>query len=143
MKNATWIICSIVALSGVSAFAQTATAVGGPVAETMDVQSWDRNFTLSDSATLDEAGSLFFPESAQSYQFGGAGRWSMDIQTLTRTEESILPREEMSAGAMYQFTPRFSLGGSVTVGASDLESVDQWKEQDVEAGVKLKSTFKF
>lgn len=143
MKHATFIICTIAALTGGQAFAQTANVAVGPVVESLEAQSWDQNFTLSDAATLDETGSLFFPENGQSFQFGGSGRWSMDVQTLTRTEESLLPREEMSAGAMYQFTPRFSFGGSVTVGASDLEAVDQWEEQDIEAGVKLKSTFKF
>ena len=67
----------------------------------------------------------------------------MNLKTVTRSEESPLPREEMSAGAMYNFTPRFSLGGSVSLGADELDDVSAWKEQNVEAGVRLKTTFKF
>ena len=67
----------------------------------------------------------------------------MNLDVVSRVVESPLPREEMRAGATYQFTPRFSLGGSLTVGANELDDASQWKEQDIEAGVRLKTTFKF
>ena len=67
----------------------------------------------------------------------------MNLETGTRADDSPLPREEMRAGATYQFTPRFSLGGSVSLGAEELDDVSTWKEQDVKAGVRRKTTFKF
>ena len=86
---------------------------------------------------------MTFQENARAFQWGGIGRWKMNLHMVTRPEESPLPREEMRAGASYQFTPRFSVGGQVSVGAQELNDVSTWEEQEVEAGVQLKSTFKF
>ena len=106
--------------------------------------SWYKNFTLSDNIpNADPTNVMTFQETARAFQWGGNGRWQMNLNMVTRPEESPLPREEMRAGASYQFTPRFSLGGSVSVGAQELNDVSTWEEQQVEAGVKLKTTFKF
>ncbi len=113
-----------------------------PASPAFEGDNWDRNFTFSEKLAFDPTGSII-EERAQSYQFGGSGRWQMNLQTVTRSEESPLPREEMRAGATYQFTPRFSLGGTVSVGAEELDDRSNWEEQKVEAGVRLKTTFKF
>lgn len=131
---------AILTCGALSAEAQEVIAV--PSAQTIEAPNWDQNFTFSESLSF-EADSMFLPEKAQSYQFGGSGRWQMNLERVTRPEDSPLPREEMRAGATYSFTPRFSLGGSVSVGAQELNDVSTWKEQNVEAGVKLKTTFKF
>lgn len=107
---------------------------------------WSKNFTVSDPAISTEnalSNVASWIEKAQTFQFGGNGRWNLNVNVVTRPVESPLPREEMRAGATYQFTPRFSLGGSLSVGANELDDVSQWKEQEVEAGVRLKTTFKF
>ena len=106
---------------------------------------WTKSFTLSDtqSTEADPNPSLAYQEKAQAFQWGLNGRWMMNLNVVSRPVESPLPREEMRAGATYQFTPRFSLGGSVSVGAQELDDVNQWKEQEVQAGVKVKTTFKF
>jgi hypothetical protein len=49
----------------------------------------------------------------------------------------------MQAGATFKITPRFSVGGEVSVGADDLNAVSTWEDREVETGVRLKSAFKF
>ena len=107
---------------------------------------WSKNFTVNDPSLNIESsisGVASWIEKAQIFKFGGDGRWNLDLNVVSRPVESPLPREEMRAGATYKFTPRFSLGGSLSVGAEELDDMSQWKEQEVEAGVRLKTTFKF
>lgn len=141
MKFAVLIFSGMITLSCGGAFAQVQDGIGATPGPALEAQTWDKNFTVSGSDTLNF---LQQQEKSQSFQFGSTGgRWHMNLKTVTRSEESPLPREEMRAGAMYNFTPRFSLGGSVSVGADELDDVSTWKEQKVEAGVRLKTTFKF
>ncbi|HRX75556.1 MAG TPA: hypothetical protein P5341_15700, partial [Hyphomonas sp.] len=80
-----------------------------------------------------------------SMQFSGSDRWEFSIDRLSRPSASVspLPREEMQAGATFKITPRFSVGGEVSVGADDLNAVSTWEDRDVETGIRLKSAFKF
>lgn len=143
MKIAALIFSGTVMLSCGGAFAQSQDLAGSTAGATIETRSWDQNFTFSDGPRFDPSSSDFLLEKSQKIQFGAGGRWQMNIESLTRAEESPLPREEMRAGATYRFTPRFSLGGSVSLGADELDDVSQWKEQSVEAGVQLKTTLKF
>tara|TARA_B100000678_G_scaffold276167_2_gene268731 strand:+ start:5227 stop:5661 length:435 start_codon:yes stop_codon:yes gene_type:complete len=139
------IICSSVALFACgNAAAQTA-ALPSHGASTLPQTEWSKNFTSNAPvAPITDAGSmLVWQEQAQAFKFGGNGRWQMNLNVVTRLEDSPLPREEYRAGATYQFTPRFSLSGSLSVGADELNDMSQWQEQEVEAGVRLKTTFKF
>lgn len=136
------IISGITLLTCGAANAQMQANTPMPSVPSLDGSSWDQNFTVNDSLNF-EADNMFLPEKAQTYHFGGKGRWQMDLETVTRVDDSPLPREEMRAGATYNFTPRFSLGGSVSFGAEELDNVSNWKDQNVEAGVQLKTTFKF
>ena len=61
----------------------------------------------------------------------------------SRTDLSPLPREEMQAGATFKITPRFSVGGEVSVGTDELNDTSTWESREVEAGIRLKSAFKF
>ena len=78
-----------------------------------------------------------------SVQFGGNARWQLNLDMLTRADSSPLPREQMQAGATFRVTPRFSVGGEVSVGAESLNDTSQWESQQVETGIRLKSAFKF
>ena len=71
------------------------------------------------------------------------GRWQIGFDIKSRTDDSPLPREEVSAGAKFQITPRFSFGGQVSVGANELDDSRKWEDQQIEAGVRLQSAFKF
>lgn len=127
-----------------SAAAQTVNPIPNPEGTYLTSPNWARNFTLSEQVpTADPNPALSLQERSQDFQIGGNGRWQMNLNFTTRPDDSPLPREEYSAGATYQFTPRFSLGGSVSLGAQDLDDVSRWQEQEVEAGVRLETTFRF
>ena len=76
-------------------------------------------------------------------QFGRNARWQLNLDMLTRPNSSPLPREQMQAGATFRVTPRFSVGGEVSLGAERLNDSTQWEESQVETGIRLKSAFKF
>ncbi|MEZ5953828.1 MAG: hypothetical protein R3C13_05915 [Hyphomonas sp.] len=105
---------------------------------------WYRQFAL---AKPTEARPVWQAEPSEdvSMQFGGNTRWEFSLDKLSRPDSAVspLPREEMQAGATFKITPRLSVGGEVSVGADKLNDVTQWEERNVEAGIRLKSAFKF
>jgi hypothetical protein len=145
MKLGTLICAGLTVLACGSAAAQNSSSSVAAETGLLSPVEWTKSFTLSDSPSTksDPNASLAYQEKAQAFRWGLNERWMMNLNMVSRPVESPLPREEMRAGATYQFTPRFSLGGTVSVGAQELDDVNQWKEQEVQAGVKLKTTFKF
>ena len=105
---------------------------------------WYRQFAMSKPS---ESRPVWQAESTEdlSMQFSGSDRWEFSIDRLSRPSASVspLPREEMQAGATFKITPRFSVGGEVSVGADDLNAASTWEDRDVETGIRLKSAFKF
>ena len=104
---------------------------------------WYRQFAMSKPT---EARPVWQAEPTEdlSMQFSGSDRWEFSLDKFSRpSAASPLPREEMQAGATFKITPRFSVGGEVSVGAEDLNSVSQWEDRNVETGIRLKSAFKF
>ncbi|MBA3068664.1 MAG: hypothetical protein FP825_09295 [Hyphomonas sp.] len=86
------------------------------------------------------------PSQDFSMRLGGNSRWELNLDKFTRLGTSPLPREEVQAGASFKITPRFSVGGEVSIRAEELNSLNdsaRWENQDVEAGIRLKSAFKF
>ncbi|AXE65960.1 NtrZ family periplasmic regulatory protein [Hyphomonas sp. NPDC076900] len=83
------------------------------------------------------------PNQDFSVQIGKDSRWQLNFDKVTRPGETYLPREEVQAGATFRVTPRFSVGGEVRIGADEFDSSKRWENQDVEAGIRLKSAFKF
>ncbi|ABI76158.1 conserved domain protein [Hyphomonas neptunium ATCC 15444] len=83
------------------------------------------------------------PNQDFSVQIGKDSRWQLNLDKVTRPGETYLPREEVQAGATFRITPRFSVGGEVRIGAEELDSSTRWENQEVEAGIRLKSAFKF
>ena len=49
----------------------------------------------------------------------------------------------MTAEANFLITPRISVGGEVRIGADELDNAAKWQEQQIEAGIRLRSAFKF
>ena len=78
-----------------------------------------------------------------SVRIGRSSRWQLNLDKLTRTGDPFLPREEVQAGATFRVTPQFSVGGEVRIGADELDASTRWESPDVEAGIRLKSAFKF
>jgi len=70
-------------------------------------------------------------------------RWNVSVDMTSRNELSPYPREEMSAEANFLITPRISVGGEVRIGADELNRVGSDQESQVEAGIRLRSAFKF
>jgi hypothetical protein len=76
------------------------------------------------------------------------GKWGITLDLTSRSDNQILPREEMSAGAYYQVTPRFRFGGGVTVKGDSLSTSlsnpsSDIRRNDAEATVKVESAFSF
>ena len=105
---------------------------------------WYRQFAVSKPAETRPVWQAA-PSEDISMQFSGSDRWEFNIDKLSRPSAAIspLPREEMQAGATFKITPRFSVGGEVSVGADDLNAVSQWEDRAIETGIRLKSAFKF
>ncbi|MEM7458715.1 MAG: NtrZ family periplasmic regulatory protein [Pseudomonadota bacterium] len=70
-------------------------------------------------------------------------RWSLSLDLTSRDQDSPLPREEMLAEAQFRITPRISVGGELTIAAEELDDTKQWEDQEIEAGIRLRSAFKF
>ncbi|MBU2606730.1 MAG: hypothetical protein KKC43_12660 [Alphaproteobacteria bacterium] len=103
---------------------------------------WYRQFAQPKPA---DAKPVWQPEPTDDFsvQFGGNARWQLNLDMLTRPNSSPLPREQMQAGATFRVTPRFSVGGEVSVGAERLNDTSQWEDSQLETGIRLKSAFKF
>ena len=86
-------------------------------------------------------------ESAESQTFSLAwingNRWSLSFDLTSRENGSPLPREEMMAEAQFRITPRLSVGGELTIAAEELDDASRWEDQEIEAGIRLRSAFKF
>ena len=49
----------------------------------------------------------------------------------------------MMAEAQFRITPRLSVGGELTIAAEELDDASRWEDQEIEAGIRLRSAFKF
>lgn len=106
---------------------------------------WYRQFTVAapSAALTDNPAIQSAPDEDLRFAWLEGKRWTFSIDLTSRPEDSPLPREEMSAGATFQVTPRISVGGDLRVGADQLEPASPWNQEDVEAGIRLRSAFRF
>jgi hypothetical protein len=81
-----------------------------------------------------------------------ANNWDVTLDLTTRSQNELpnqlFPREEVTAGVTYQVTPRFRLGGGVTLkGDSVAESLadpaTRFGKEGSEASVRIESAFSF
>ena len=75
-------------------------------------------------------------------------KWGITLDLTSRSDNQVLPREEMFAGAYYQVTPRFRFGGGVSVKGDSLTSSitnprSDFKQDVSEATVRVESAFSF
>ena len=70
-------------------------------------------------------------------------RWTVSVDLPSRDGGTPLPSEEMSAGADFLITPRISVGGAVRFGTTERELIELPPEEQTEAGIQLRSAFKF
>lgn len=76
------------------------------------------------------------------------GNWDVTLDLTSRSQNELFPREEVTAGVNYQVTPRFRLGGGITVkGDSLAESLSNPTQkigrEGTEASVRIESAFSF
>lgn len=78
-----------------------------------------------------------------------AGNWDVTLDLTSRAQNDLFPREEVTAGVGYQVTPRFRLGGGVTVKGDSLATSLSNPAQNfgrlgnTEASVRIESAFSF
>lgn len=135
------------AFAQVTASADDAIRIEAPTAsETNSARAeWYRQFSEAKPA---ENRPQWQAEPSQDFsmRLGGNSRWEVSVDKFTRLGASPLPREEVQAGATFKITPRLSVGGEVSISAEELNEVNdtaRWENQSVEAGIRLKSAFKF
>ena len=106
---------------------------------------WYRQFTIAAPSVrvTDNPAIQSAPDEDVRFAWLEGKRWTFSIDLTTRPDDSPLPKEEMSAGATFQITPRISVGGDLSVGANELEHTSPWQQEDVEAGIRLRSAFRF
>lgn len=77
-----------------------------------------------------------------------AGNWDVTLDLTSRSPNDLFPREEVTAGVGYQVTPRFRLGGGVTVKGDSLATslsnpTQNFGREGTEASVRIESAFSF
>ncbi len=103
---------------------------------------WHRRFLFS-SRPEDEPLWQGVPERDVGFSWAQGERLQLNVDFITRPETSPFAQEEMSAGATLQITPRFSIGGEVTVRTDNTELSGFEDKQQPETGIRLQSAFKF
>ncbi|MEM8919794.1 MAG: NtrZ family periplasmic regulatory protein, partial [Pseudomonadota bacterium] len=76
-------------------------------------------------------------------EWKGSGRWGLNLDLTSRSNNLLLPREELSARAFYQVTPRFRFGGGLSFQSDGIGDTSNWSQDDMEAGVHIESAFSF
>lgn len=156
MRISASIFCLAATLAAAPAFAQGQPAAapvqtlgqGGKAAEQAAPQF---NFGLGLSKdqserTLLPVGPIQKDQVALSWK--PANNWDVTLDLTSRSKNELFAREEMTAGVTYQVTPRFRLGGGVTVkGDSLAQSLSnpaaELARKGNEASVRIESAFSF
>ncbi len=113
------------------------------VAETENAEpEWFQRFALDNTSVASPVWQIR-PSKTSNLVWLNGNRWSLSFDLTSRDENSPLPREEMLAEAQFRITPRLSVGGELTIGAEELDDAAQWEDQEIEAGIRLRSAFKF
>lgn len=113
------------------------------LAETDQAQpDWFQSFNFSNT---DFNAPIWRDRPAQTFSLAWikGDRWSLSLDLTSREGDSPLPREEMMAEAEFRITPRISVGGELTIGADEINDTARWEDQEIEAGIRLRSAFKF
>lgn len=122
------------------------TDMGAPsIAETDRAQpDWYQQFTFSNNDISSPALQDVQSQTLNLSWIKGE-RWSVSVDLTSRdyAGNTALPTEEMSANAEFMITPRISVGGEVSFGTTEAEKIDTMPTDQTEAGIRLRSAFKF
>ena len=77
-----------------------------------------------------------------------ASNWNVTLDLTSRSQNELFAREEVTAGVNYQVTPRFRLGGGVTVKGDSVATslsnpAQNFGKEGAEASVRIESAFSF
>lgn len=131
-------IAGFIAASAFASIAHAETVV----AEKTDRPWYDR-FTASAGLTDQDKG-LVVAENRTALSFAPSAKWGLTLNVRDADRLAAAPKDEASFGAFYNVSPRFRVGGQLSVAGQPLSvrsptlPVDQ-----ASAGVKLESAFKF
>jgi hypothetical protein len=160
MRISAQLFCLAACLAGAPAFAQVAKAgeaasaspqtLTGPALSQPETQlkAQSGNLGVDFNKSSDRERSILplAPVEKDQLEFSWkpGGKWGITLDLTSRSENSLLPKEEVAAGLSYQVTPRFRFGGSLTLNGDSLSRPQQDFKQEVdEASVRLESAFSF
>ena len=100
------------------------------------------------SETSDSRDNFVVSTPVETENFGlnwsSTGRWGLTLDVTRRTENPVLPQEEIDAGAYFQVTPRLRLGGGIRFRGDDVTDTNRWTgNEDRETDVRIESAFSF
>ena len=146
MKYSLTALAALGAFTALPAAAQSEPIELSPptVSETEEAEpDWYRQFTLnspSDATPIWQGA----PSKEVRLAWVKGDRWQLSVDLTSRPAESPLAKEEMRAGAEFRITPRISVGGVRTLGATELDdNLQQLQNEEIETGIRLRSAFKF
>lgn len=106
--------------------------------------SWVNKLSMKKSAESQVTPLAPVPTDQLALSFRTGAKWNLTLDFTQRGENSLLPREELAAGAYYQVTPNLRVGGGVTLNGDNLKSAAEgWRDKRGEAGVRIESAFSF
>lgn len=156
MRISASLFCLAASLAAAPAFAQVSTAPAPQTATrqnaTQDQAASQFSFGLGISRGDTERSLMPIGPVAKDQlelKWKPAGNWDVTLDLTSRSPNDLFPREEVTAGVGYQVTPRFRLGGGVTVKgdslAASLSNPAQnfGREGNTEASVRIESAFSF
>lgn len=163
MRFSTSVLCLVATMAAAPAFAQgqpaTQQSLSQPVREGQPAAEGEKspqiNFGLGLSRGQTERSLLPvgpITKDSVALSWKPTNNWDVTLDLTSRSQNNLpnqlFPREEVTAGVTYQVTPRFRLGGGVTVkGDSVAESLSSpatnFGKEGNEASVRIESAFSF
>jgi hypothetical protein len=162
MRFTASIFCLAATLAAAPAFAQAkpvqpAQPLSQGLKTTADAPDQGSGFTFGLGLSQDESERTLLPvgpvaKDSVALSWKPNSNWDVTLDLTSRSPNNSLPnqlfpREEVTAGVTYQVTPRFRLGGGVTVrGDSLAESLSNPAaigREGSEASVRIESAFSF
>jgi len=135
---------AIAGFLAVSAFATAAHGQTATATEKSDRPWYDR-FTASAGLTDQDKG-FTAGESRTALSFAPSAKWGVTLNVRDANRLVVESNDEASLGAFYNISPRFRVGGQLSVAAQQPSirlPVTPAEQQQAGAGVKLESAFKF
>lgn len=135
------------AIAGFLAASAFATAAHGQTPATTEKSDrpWYDRFTASAGLTDQDKG-FTAGESRTALSFTPSAKWGVTLNVRDANRLTTESNDEASVGAFYNVSPRFRVGGQLSVAAQPPSvrlPVSPTEQQQATAGVKLQSAFKF